>query len=87
MNDLIVRALSVGAGGKRATSPPSSANDIGTGFGRKGGGYGFADGFDNIEEGSDTETIELHARAVNRSTPTPSAAGRRRVNIGRKKLD
>ena len=84
MNDLIVRALSVGAGGKRATSPSSSSNDVSTKFGRKNGGYGFADGFDSIEEGGETETIELHARTAK---PTPPAAGRRRVNIGRKKLD
>jgi len=87
MNDLIVRALSVGAGGKRATSPSSSSNDVSSKFGRKTGGYGFADGFDSIEEGDDTETADLHARRASQPTPTPSAAGRRRVNIRRKKLD
>lgn len=87
MNDLIVRALSVGTGGKRATSPPTSPNGVGSKSGRRNGGYGFAEGFDSIEEGGDTETIELHARAASRSTPTPSVSGRRRVNLGRKKLD
>ena len=86
MNDLIVRALSVGTGGKRAASP-SPSNDVNSKFGRKTGGYGFADGFDSIEEGDDTETVELHAGAASQHTPTPSAAGRRRVNIRRKKLD
>jgi len=87
MNDLIVRALSVGAGGKRVTSPSPPPNDVSSKFGRKTGGYGFADGFDSIEEGGDTETIELHARTASQPAPTPSGAGRRRVNIGRKKLD
>lgn len=87
MNDLIVRALSVGAGSKRTTSPSSSSHGVGSKSGRKTGGYGFADGFDHIEEGGDTEIIELHARAASQPAPAPSAAGRRRVNIGRKKLD
>lgn len=87
MNDLIVRALSVGAGGKRATSPTSPSNVAHSNPGRKNGRYGFAEGFDNIEEGGDAETIELHARAAIRATPTPSVAGRRRVNLGRKKSD
>jgi hypothetical protein len=87
INDLIVRALSVGAGGKRGTGPPSSSHGTSSKFGSKGGGYGFADGFDSIEEGGDTETVELQASAISHPTPTPSAAGRRRVNLGRKKLD
>ena len=87
MNDLIVRTLSVGAGGKRVTGPSPPPNDVSSKLGRKTGGYGFADGFDSIEEGGDTETIELHARTAIQPTPTPSVAGRRRVNIGRKKLD
>jgi etoposide-induced 2.4 mRNA len=87
MNDLIVRVLSVGAGGKRATSPSSSSNNVSSKPGRKNGGYGFAEGFDSIEEGGDTETIELHAMAAAKPAPTPSVAGRRRVNLGRKKLD
>lgn len=87
MNDLIVRALSVGAGGKRATSPLTSPNYVDSKSGRKNGRYGFAEGLDSIEEGGDTETIELHARPASQSTPTPSVAGRRRVNLGRKKLD
>lgn len=86
MNDLIVRALSVGAGGKRATSP-STSSGASSKFGRKSEGYGFADGIDHLEEGADTETIELHASAESRPMPAPLAAGRRRVNIGRKKLD
>lgn len=84
MNDLIVRALSVGAGGKRTTSP---SDGVSPKFGRKSGGYGLADGFDSIEEGDDTEPVELHARTATQPTPTPVAAGRRRVNLGRKKLD
>ena len=87
MNDLIVRALSVGAGGKRAASPSSPSNGVSSKLGRKTGGYGFADGFDSIEEGGDTEIIELHSGATSQSAPTPSVAGRRRVNIRRKKLD
>jgi len=87
MNDLIVRALSVGAGGKQAPSPSPSSNDVSSKFGRKTGGYGFADGFESIEEGGDTEIIELHTKMESQSTPTPSAAGRRRVNVRRKKLD
>jgi etoposide-induced 2.4 mRNA len=87
MNDLIVRALSVGAGGKRVISPSSSSNGVSSKSGKKNGRYGSADGFDSIEEGGETETIELHARAASQSTPTPSATGRRRVNLGRKKLD
>jgi len=87
MNDLIVRALSVGAGGKRATSPSPPSNVIHSNSGRKNGGYRFSEGFDSIEEGGDAETIELHAMAAIRSTPAPPAAGRRRVNVGRKKLD
>lgn len=87
MNDLIVRALSVGAGGKRATSPPALPNSAGSKFRGKGEGYGSADAFDNIEEGGDTETIELHASAAGRPVPTPSAAVRQRANLGRKKLD
>jgi len=87
MNDLIVHALSVGAGGKRATSPSSPPNCVSSKLGRRNGGYGFSDGFDSIEEGGDTETIELHARATTQPMPTPPAAGRRRVNVGRKKLD
>lgn len=87
MNDLIVRTLSVGAGGKRATSPVFSPDYSGTKPGGKHGRYGFAQGFDSVEEGGDTETIELHTVAANQSVPTPSVAGRRRVNLGRKKLD
>ena len=87
MNDLIVRVLSVGAGGKRATSPMSSSNVAHQNSRRRNGRYGFAEGFDSIEEGGDAETIELHAGAAIRPTPTPSATGRRRVNLGRKKLD
>lgn len=87
MNDLIVRALSVGAGSKRAASPTFSSNVAHSNSGRKNGRYGFAEGIDSIEEGGDAETIELHARAATRPTPTPSAAGRRRVNLGRKKVD
>ena len=87
INDLIVRALSVGAGGKRATSPTSSPDVAHSNPGRKNGKYGFAEGFDSIEEGGDAETIELHAGGAIRPMPTPSAAGRRRVNLGRKKLN
>lgn len=87
MNDLIVRALSVGVGSKRATSPSSSSNGISSKFGRKAEGYGFADGFDSIEEGGDMEVVGLHVRTAGQSMPAPSAAGRKRVNIGRKKLD
>lgn len=87
MNDLIVRALSVGVGSKRTTSPSSPPNGVNSKFGRKAGGYGFADGFDSIEEGGDMEVIGLHVRTPGQSMPAPSAAGRRRVNIGRKKLD
>ena len=87
MNDLIVRALSVGAGGKRAASPSAPSSGVSSKFGRKSEGYGFADGIENIEEGADTETIELHASAASQPMPAPLAAGRRRVNIGRKKLD
>jgi len=87
MNDLIVRALSVGAGGKRPTSPTPPSNVAHSNSGRKNVRYGFAEGFDSIEEGGDAETIELHARAAIRPTPTPSVAGRRRVHLGRKKLD
>jgi hypothetical protein len=87
MNDLIVRALSVGAGGKRAASPSASPSGPSSKFGRKSGGYGFTEGFDNIEEGGDTEAIELHASAASRPLPTPSAAVRQRVSVGRKKLD
>lgn len=86
MNDLIVRVLSVGAGGKRTASPSLSSTGAGTKFRRKGAG-GFVDGFDNIEEGGDTEAIELHAGAGSQQTPPSLTAGRRRVNIGRKKLD
>lgn len=87
MNDLIVQVLSVGAGSKRATSPSSPPNGVSSKVGRKNGDYRFVDGFDSIEEGSDTETIELHARTTTQPMPTPPAVGRRRVNIGRKKLD
>lgn len=87
MNDIIVRALSVSAGSKRATSPPTSSGAMSSKYGTKGGGYRLADGFDNIEEGGDTETIELQAGPASRPTPALSAAGRRRVNIGRKKMD
>jgi etoposide-induced 2.4 mRNA len=86
INDLIVRVLSVGAGGKQAASS-SSSNDVSSKLGRKTRGYGYTDGFDSIEEGGDTEIIELHAMAAGEATPTPSVAGRRRVNIRRKKLD
>lgn len=87
MNDLIVRALSVGVGSKRATSPPSLPNGVSSKFGRKAEGYGFADGFDSIEEGDDMEVVGLHVRTATQSIPAPSVAGRRRVNIGKKKLD
>jgi len=87
MNDLIVRTLSVGTGAKRATSPSSPLHATHSKSGRKNEGYGFAEGFDNIEEGGNAETIELHARSAIHSTPTPAAAGRRRVNLGRKKVD
>lgn len=83
MNDLIVRALSVSAGGKRASSPLAVPISASSKFGRKGERYGSAD-FDILEEGGDTETIELHA---NQPMPTPSVAVRQRVNIRRKKLD
>lgn len=86
MNNLIVRILTVGAGGKRTASPSLSSTGAGAKFRRKGAG-GSVDGFDNIEEGGDTETIELHASAGSQPTPPSLAAGRRRVNIGRKKLD
>ena len=86
MNDLIVRALSVGTGGKRTTTP-SSPVGASLKFGRKAGGYGFADRFDSIEEGGDAETVELHATAGSQPMLTLAGAGRRRVNIGRKKLD
>ena len=87
MNDLIVRALSVGTGGKRAASPPAPPSSANSKLERRGGGYGYVDGMDNIEEGEDTETIELHASAAGRPMPTPSAPVRQRVNIGRKKMD
>lgn len=87
MNDLVVRALSVGVGSKRVTSPSSPPNGVSPKFGRKAGGYGFVDGFDNIEEGGDMEVVGLHVRTATQSIPAPSVAGRRRVNIGRKKLD
>ena len=82
-----MRALSVGTSGKRATTPPASLGNTGSKLGRKGEGYGPADGFDSVEEGGGTETIDLHASATRRPMPTISAAARQRVNIGRKKLD
>jgi etoposide-induced 2.4 mRNA len=88
INDLIVRVLSVGAGGKRTITPLSPGGSSSK-SGKKAGGYGFADGFDNIEEGGEVETVELHAGSTGRPmpVPTPLAAGRRRVNIRRKVLD
>ena len=85
MNDFIVRALSVGAGGKRAASPSAPPSSASSKFRRKGEGYGSIDGFDSIEEGGDTETVELHASEASRPMPTPAV--RQRVNIGRKKLN
>lgn len=87
MNDLIVRTLSVGAGSKRVASPQSSPNITGAKFGRKVGVHRFADGIDSIEEGGRAENIELHVNTTNMPMSTPSTTGRRRVNIGRKKLD
>jgi hypothetical protein len=87
MNDLIVRVLSVGAGGKRSSSPSALPSSASSKYGRKGEGLGSADGFDIIEEGGDTETVKLHASTANRPMPTPSVAVRQRVNIRRKKLD
>lgn len=87
MNDLVVRVLSVGAGGKRAASASASLRGARLKVGKKGEGYRSIDGLESVEEAGDTETIELHASTANRPMPTLSAAVRQRVNIGRKKLD